>query len=195
MNSNEIPWIITIKELDGPSKDETFLTAGQRLYTQNCVTCHGADRKGAGNNTTLVGVGKQYTTKSFGKLLTTGRRMMPSFQNLTVQEREAIASYILNLKSEQKKIFVNPPKETGRSRFLRYGNEQTKFLSREGYPASQPPWGTLNALNLATGKLVWKIPLGEYPEWKKKGILDIKPKGTAGLTCPYSSGWFWPLLL
>ena len=44
-----------------------------------------------------------------------------------------------------------------------------KFLTREGYPAVKPPWGTLNAINLNTGDLVWKTTLGEYPELKAKG--------------------------
>src|SRR6185312_670624 len=33
-----------------------------------------------------------------------------------------------------------------------------------------PPWGTLNAIDLNTGKYVWKIPLGEFEELKQKGI-------------------------
>jgi len=45
-----------------------------------------------------------------------------------------------------------------------------KFLSPEGLPAISPPWGTINAINLNTGELVWKDPLGEYPELKAKGI-------------------------
>ena len=45
-----------------------------------------------------------------------------------------------------------------------------KFLTKEGYPAVAPPWGTLNAINLNTGELVWKETLGDYPEFKAKGI-------------------------
>jgi len=29
---------------------------------------------------------------------------------------------------------------------------------------SARPWGTLNALNLNTGRYVWQIPFGDYPE-------------------------------
>jgi quinoprotein glucose dehydrogenase len=44
------------------------------------------------------------------------------------------------------------------------------FLDNDGYPGIKPPWGTLNAINLATGKLLWKTPLGEFPALTKKGI-------------------------
>jgi quinoprotein glucose dehydrogenase len=45
-----------------------------------------------------------------------------------------------------------------------------KFLTKDGYPAIAPPWGTLNAIDLQTGKYLWKIPFGEFEELKKKGI-------------------------
>ena len=41
----------------------------------------------------------------------------------------------------------------------------------EGYPGVKPPWGTLTALNLNTGKIKWQIPLGHYEELKNKGII------------------------
>ncbi len=47
-----------------------------------------------------------------------------------------------------------------------------KFLDHEGYPATAPPWGTLTALDLNTGKFVWQVPFGEYPELAEKGIKD-----------------------
>ena len=46
----------------------------------------------------------------------------------------------------------------------------TKFLTPEGYPAISPPWGTLNAIDLNKGELLWKQPLGEFEELRKKGV-------------------------
>src|SRR4030095_8109652 len=72
---------------------------------------------------------------------------------------------------------TGPPSNTqdaadGRFR-SRYGfSGYHKFLDHEGYPATATPWGTLTALDLNTGKFVWQIPFGEYPELAEKGIKD-----------------------
>jgi quinoprotein glucose dehydrogenase len=54
------------------------------------------------------------------------------------------------------------------------------FLDPDGYPAITPPWGTLNAIDLNTGKYVWKIPLGEYPELVAKGVTNTGSENYGG---------------
>ena len=44
-----------------------------------------------------------------------------------------------------------------------------RFLNEDGYPAVAPPWGTLNAIDLNKGEILWKVPLGEYEELTAKG--------------------------
>lgn len=45
-----------------------------------------------------------------------------------------------------------------------YRNEFKRFLTKDKYPASKPPWGTLSAINLNNQKIIWQKPLGNYPE-------------------------------
>jgi quinoprotein glucose dehydrogenase len=55
-----------------------------------------------------------------------------------------------------------------------------RFYDPEGYPANKPPWGTLNCLDLNTGKLVWKVPLGEYPELAAQGLTKTGTENYGG---------------
>jgi quinoprotein glucose dehydrogenase len=52
----------------------------------------------------------------------------------------------------------------------------TFYTDPNGYPCSVPPWSELMAVNMSTGDVVWRTPLGEYPELAAKGL---KGYGTA----------------
>ena len=65
-----------------------------------------------------------------------------------------------------------------RSRYV--FNGYNRWDDPEGYPASAPPWGTLNAINLNTGEYAWKIPFGEYPELAEKGMRDTGSENYGG---------------
>ncbi len=41
----------------------------------------------------------------------------------------------------------------------------------DGYPGVKPPWGTLSAINLVTGKIIWQVPLGYYKSLLAKGLI------------------------
>jgi glucose dehydrogenase len=63
----------------------------------------------------------------------------------------------------------------------------TFWVDPQGYPCNAPPWSELVAISLETGDVVWKVPIGEYPELKAKGITgagtamnDGGPIATAG---------------
>ena len=56
--------------------------------------------------------------------------------------------------------------------FFKYvGKIEKPLRDLEGYPGVKPPWGTLTAINLNTGKIVWQTPLGYYESLKSKGII------------------------
>lgn len=166
VNANEMAWVLQAVDISKqPVKIENYEQAGKRLYQTNCMSCHGAERQGTGNNPTLIGVEKKYSDEAFHILVQSGRRMMPAFKQLNENEREAIATYVLNRRAAKTKAFAAAKKD---ERFqLPYTiTGYNKFLSKEGYPAIAPPWGTINALDVATGQYRWKKTLGHDTAFK-----------------------------
>lgn len=177
VNANEMAWLLTMRDNKPATVQiETHEQAGKRLYELHCVACHGADRKGSGNNPSLLNIQARYKEPDILSLINTGRRMMPAFGQLDNEEKEAIVSFITEARQRQKKVFKLAPKPVDSFLQLPYGmTGYYKFLSPEGYPAISPPWGTITAINLHSGEHVWKTTLGEYPELTAKGV---PPTGT-----------------
>ena len=46
------------------------------------------------------------------------------------------------------------------------------FVDPEGYQANAYPWGTLNAVDMNTGKYLWTVPFGEHTELAEKGLTQ-----------------------
>ncbi|MEP6727322.1 MAG: c-type cytochrome, partial [Bacteroidota bacterium] len=167
INANEMAWVIQAIPVSNKSVNgESYVQAGQRLYQANCMTCHGPERKGSGNYPSLVKINRKYSGAAFDTLLQSGRRMMPAFRQLNATERNAIASFVLDNK-EKSKMYIDSNKQKNDAPFMvPYTiTGYNKFLSKEGYPAIAPPWGTLNAVDLNTGEYVWKKVLGNDPEF------------------------------
>ncbi len=172
VNANEMPWILTMVENkdEGP-KEENKLQAGTRLYKRHCRSCHGPALKGAGNVPSIVEAKTKYDGAGFATLVRSGVRMMPAFPQLADAELEAIASFVLDDKKLQPQKYTGPVESENPYWKMPYDmTGYNKFLTKEGYPGIKPPWGTLNAVDLNTGKLLWKTTLGDYPEFKAKGI-------------------------
>jgi glucose dehydrogenase len=56
-----------------------------------------------------------------------------------------------------------------------------RFIDPDGYPCQKPPWGLLTAVNANTGKIVWRVPLGDYGKVQETGMstttLTTLPEG------------------
>lgn len=173
VNSSNMAWLIDMVEVKwkvpGP---ETWAQAGERLYGKHCQSCHGQDRKGTGNNPTLIDIGSRYETEDLATLFQTGRRMMPAFGQLKEEEVSAIASFVLSQAAEGATPFsLKPLSPEEDPTYLPWRmNGYDKFLAADGKPAISPPWGQLTAIDLNTGEHKWQIPLGEYPDYKARGI-------------------------
>jgi len=165
VNANEMPWILQM--VDVRMKEDAWI--GISLYRTHCATCHGVDRGGDGHVfPSIRNLQDKYTKESLMKYVLTGKGVMPAFSHLSEKERDAISRYVLDLHErtdeEKKGIFERDPD------ILFSNTGYNRFLTSDGYPAVQPPWGTLNAIDLNKGEIKWQVPLGEFKELKEKGI-------------------------
>jgi quinoprotein glucose dehydrogenase len=170
VNANEMAWIASMS--DAPKQAElALMSPGRRLYTLNCITCHGPERKGlpAGGIPSLVGVGARLSRSDVVNLMTTGRRMMPGFTLLSAADKETIASYLFG-DAETGASAAAPEQANEVPRIPYRFNGYNRFVDSKGYPAITPPWGSLTAIDLNTGEQVWRVALGEFKELKARGI-------------------------
>jgi glucose dehydrogenase len=160
---------------------------GAGLYKEKCALCHGDDLLGAPSNyPALVGVRARLGDKQILENIHDGKGRMPAIKGITDNDTNAILRFLGDLpvvvegvadsSSKREAESTGTPQVVARYRFTGY----KKFLDPDGYPAIVPPWGTLNAIDLNTGKYLWRIPLGEYPELVAKGIKDTGSENYGG---------------
>ena len=182
VNANQVPWVMKMFDVDKATQGvENFGQAGRRLYRQNCMGCHGPERKGGNNYPSLVDVGKKYDPRTFVEFINTGRRMMPAFKHLSQQDKNAIAAFVLDLQEQQANKYEKKMTAIDSFRLLPYYiSGYNKFLSKSNLPAISPPWGVLNAIDLNTGGYVWKTVLGEDSVFKARGVKETGTENYGG---------------
>ncbi|AQG79508.1 PQQ-binding-like beta-propeller repeat protein [Spirosoma montaniterrae] len=179
VNSNEAAWLIALRE--APKQDElAHLSPGNRLYTLNCLACHGADRKGntASGYPSLVNIGQKRDRDYVQQLISNGKGMMPGFTQLSADDKRALVAFLFG---DEKQEVGAAESKVSKVPFVPYKiSGYNKFLDSKGMSGIAPPWGTLNAIDLNTGNYLWKIPLGEEPELAAKGIRNTGTENYGG---------------
>ncbi|WP_064197089.1 MULTISPECIES: PQQ-binding-like beta-propeller repeat protein [Emticicia] len=178
VNANEMAWIQTMVET--PKEDALAqLSAGEKLYTTTCVSCHGIDRKGnpKSNYPSLIDINKKRDKAFVNNIISNGKGMMPGFTTLTASEKQAIVSFLFG---EEKKEVVSDSKSTKKVYLPFKSTGYNKFLDSNGLPAITPPWGSFSAINLNTGEYLWRIPFGNEPALEQKGIKNTGVENYGG---------------
>ncbi len=193
VNVNEVPWFYQLIPTKSP--DGSPLSYGESFYRISCAACHGTDRKGSPSDgfPDLTNISERLDKDMLKRLITHGVGRMPAFNHLPEDRQDAIISFLLGMETidtPQQFDFTIPVPKHGEEEEPSEKEEQPvlsyfcsscdlmpytfrgfqRFNDNEGYPAIKPPWGTLNAVDLNTGTIKWKVPLGEYEELTERGI-------------------------
>jgi quinoprotein glucose dehydrogenase len=169
VNANDLAWTSSLAETRAGN-------SGRQVYLANCANCHGDSMAGAPPSIpSLVDLRGKRTAAQVSAVVVQGAGRMPSFPALKTAEVSAVTEYVLS--GENKEL---APSATSVDKPLYRFTGYHKFLDPDGYPAVEPPWGTLNAINLNTGEYAWKIPLGEYPKLAAQGVRNTGSENYGG---------------
>ncbi len=170
VNSNEMPWVSIAKKVDFSNleKENKIKNYGKVIYNQQCSRCHGSDLSGMSNIPDLKNLENRYNASKLALIISKGKGSMMPMPQISETQIQLLTAYLLNINSIEVDISsfqkVDP-------NFSPYSiNYFGRFMDENGYPAIKPPWGTLNAIDLNQGKIVWQVPLGEYDELTKTGF-------------------------
>ena len=179
VNANEAPTINTLKPLGGSDTPAaTPIQRGARIYNTTCIFCHGFNKLG---NPPLYPplASLTKTREEIREILLAGRGIMPAFTQFSSDQLDEVIAYLKNEDEEAESIGGIEPDDSVNST-LRYAQISPFLVDPYGVPAIAPPWGTLNAVDLAKGEILWKVPLGEYPQLVAKGIRNTGAKNFGG---------------
>ena len=167
VNVNEMAWILRLTK-----RARTRGAAnGKRLYQRHCAACHLDDLSGAPPDFPAL-TDLSMKAAEVASVVRAGVGRMPAFPNLSEAAARSIATFVVEGEAGDE-IVASRSDQSSDMPFTHDG--YNRFLDPDGYPAISPPWGTLNAVNLDTGEIDWKVPLGEYPELAEQGV---PPTGT-----------------
>jgi quinoprotein glucose dehydrogenase len=170
VNANEMPWILRLVERPTAAAHD-----GRALYRAHCAGCHREDLRGTPPEfPALVNISKKLSETDVAGVVRQGAGRMPGFAQLGAGAVRAITRFVIYGENSAAVAERNTPR-------LAYTHDgYNKFLDPDGYPAVEPPWGTLSAIDLNQGEIRWQIPFGEYPELAAKGLRNTGTENYGG---------------
>jgi len=173
--TNNVPWKLRLylQSMEQPNKNFIKDQKTLKIYYENCASCHGKNRNGIKNKSgeklieyvpSLVGLSGKMSDALFGKKYFN--------EKFDLAHPEKFKHLDLN---ELKLLFTEWDNYLYENRLIRVENNNfswTQFLTDDDLPASNLPWGYIAKINLTSGNLEWKKPIGKKMinnEWIETG--------------------------
>ena len=170
VNSNEMAWLGAL------APNDIGRSTGKSIYLRDCAACHGDNLRGSPPQfPALSGLARRMTPDKFTERVRKGGGRMPAFPDLQGEALRAVARFVF----EGEDIPAGAPDLSPINLAYRFTGYR-RWLDPQGYPAIAMPWGTLNAIDLATGNYVWRIPFGEFPELAASGLKNTGSENYGG---------------
>jgi quinoprotein glucose dehydrogenase len=180
VSSNDIPWVTSVRNW-APVLLESNLptTAGKEVYIRKCSACHGTRREGVHGTPQLLWISSNFPQDEVRTIVRNGRKTMGAIADIKDSELDILIEYLFERDEMVESQWSDKEED---QKFLYGANYFKRLEDVEGYPGAKPPWGLLNAIDLNTGKLKWKVPLGEYEELTERGLAVTGTENFGGPT-------------
>ena len=173
----------------GLTENKATDSPGEATYRSQCSVCHGADRSGSPPAfPSLIEINKRLPDEQILATIRQGKGRMPGFPSLSDTQLDTLLHFLKGesgtpQQTSDKQAMTSAPDaahgatpQPPQYSFTGY----QMFVDPDHYPAIAPPWGTLSAIDLNTGKYLWKIPFGEYPELAAHGMKNTGSQNYGG---------------
>jgi quinoprotein glucose dehydrogenase len=170
VNANEMAWVGSL------AVNDTGRSTGKSIYQRDCAACHGDSGHGSPPQfPALVGISSRMAPADFAERVRKGGGRMPAFPHLQDEALHAMRAFL----DEGRDVPAGPPDASPANQPYRFTGYR-RWLDPQGYPAVGTPWGTLTAIDVATGKFAWRIPFGEFPELAARGQKNTGSENYGG---------------
>jgi len=179
--ASHVPSSFTITQ--GGQQASSAVTAlsgqGAAAYAAQCAACHGAQLEGV-VGPSLAALDPAYARIRFRTIMNEGLRAMPAIPDLETSEVDALYRMLVLGEGVTRAMATADPDAAVQADGRYSRTAYQKLRDHEGYPGSRPPWGTLTAIDLASGQHIWRVPLGRHDALMARGIAQTGTENMSG---------------